>query len=254
MCEEQINHVSENIFLQNKEGKSGGGGPRSSIIYNISLSLIIPILIYNISLSLMIPILVDLLQGSAGSTLWKRHSLSFPCKSSMTKYFPFNEVAGKSRSGSSTANCYCLERCVIFTKATITSQSINTTWSHGTRRTSPKVTTTFGSLSQIPRVFPDCVFPKFPEFSLTGKLESHFHGFSWFPEWLETCNSILILSGFVLNQIIGGHADTSGVVQLWNMALIVCMSLSLFNTNNVNNIDLLTRKSHGHFCFQPVSF
>ena len=37
-------------------------------------------------------------------------------------YFPFNEVAGKSRSGSRTANCYCLERCVIFTKATITSQ------------------------------------------------------------------------------------------------------------------------------------
>ena len=39
----------------------------------------------------------------------------------------YNEVAGKSRSGSSTANCYCLERCVIFTKATITSQSMNTT-------------------------------------------------------------------------------------------------------------------------------
>ena len=35
------------------------------------------------------------------------------------KYFLFNVVAGKSRSGSSAANCYCLERCVIFTKVTI---------------------------------------------------------------------------------------------------------------------------------------
>ena len=59
------------------------------------------------------------------------------------KYFPFNEVAGKSISGSSTANCYCLESCVIFTKATITSQSMNTTWTLGTRRTYPKLAKTF---------------------------------------------------------------------------------------------------------------
>ena len=59
------------------------------------------------------------------------------------KYLPFNEVAGKSRSGSRAANCYCLERCVIFTKATRTGQSINTTWTHGTRCTYPKLAKTF---------------------------------------------------------------------------------------------------------------
>ena len=41
------------------------------------------------------------------------------------KYFPFTEVAGKSRGGSSTANCYCLKRCVIFTLTSHHNQSDN---------------------------------------------------------------------------------------------------------------------------------
>ena len=91
----------------------------------------------------------SLLPGRIPSTLWKRNSLSFPwyfpkkVPKFHEKYFPFNEVAGKSRSGSSPANCYCLERCVILTKATITSQSMNTTWTHGTKRTYPKQAKTF---------------------------------------------------------------------------------------------------------------
>ena len=46
-----------------------------------------------------------------------------------------------------------------------------------------------GSLSQIPWVFPVfslCFSFKVPRFSLTGKLGTHFQGFPWFLEWLET--------------------------------------------------------------------
>ena len=72
-------------------------------------------------------------------------------------------------------------RCVIFTKATITSQSMNTTctW-HKTH-----IHQTGENLSLLGRChkFPEFslivgVYPKFPEFSLTGKLETHFQGFS----------------------------------------------------------------------------
>ena len=83
------------------------------------------------------------------TVLWKRKSLSclwyFPETVSKLheKYFPFNEVAGKSRSSSSTANYYCVEKCVIFTNATVTSQSMDSTWTHVTRRTHPKLTKTF---------------------------------------------------------------------------------------------------------------
>ena len=46
----------------------------------------------------------------------KKKFPEFSLRKFQENYFPFNEVARKSRSGSSTANCYCLERCVIFTK------------------------------------------------------------------------------------------------------------------------------------------
>ena len=100
------------------------------------------------------------------------------------KYFPFNAVAGKSRSGSSTAHCYCLERCVIFTKATITSQSMNTIWTHGTRHTyqgTPNWRKPFpsGSLSQIPWVFPDFLcFSQIPWVFPDWKIGNSFSRFS----------------------------------------------------------------------------
>ena len=38
-----------------------------------------------------------------------------------------------------------------------------------------------------------CVLTKFPEFSLTGKLETPFQGFPWFPEWLGTLSLLYTL-------------------------------------------------------------
>ena len=72
------------------------------------------------------------------------------------------------------------ERCVIFTKATITSQSMDSTWTHGARHTYPKLAKTFPFWVTVK--FPEFslifgVFRKFPEFSLTGKLDTHFQGF-----------------------------------------------------------------------------
>ena len=91
------------------------------------------------------------------------------------KYFHFNQVAGKSRSRSSTTNCYFLERCVIFTRQTGENLSLPSD-----RQIPHEFSLTFGvyspnSLSipwrlvfipQIPWIFPDI-----------------FQCFSWFPEW-----------------------------------------------------------------------
>ena len=52
----------------------------------------------------------------------------------------FTEVVGKSRGGSSLINCYCLERCVIFTfntKSQWTQRSVDTTWTHGSDAHTP---------------------------------------------------------------------------------------------------------------------
>ena len=55
---------------------------------------------------------------------------------------------------------------VLFTKATITSQSMNITWTHGTRRTTNwRKPLRSGSLSQIPWVFPEFwCFSQIPSF------------------------------------------------------------------------------------------
>ena len=73
-------------------------------------------------------------------------------------------------------------RCVIFTKATITSQSMNTAWPHGTRRTYPKLAKTFPfwvTVTNSPEfslIFG--VFPKFHEFSPDWKIGNSFSRFS----------------------------------------------------------------------------
>ena len=129
---------------------------------------------------------VYLLKGRVPSTLWKRNSLNFPwyfpekVPKFHENYFPFNEAAGKSRSGSCTANCYCLERCVIFTKATITSQSMNTTWTHPQDAHVPQNgenLSLLGHCHKFPRVSPDFVcFPQIP-CVFPGKMETHFSRF-----------------------------------------------------------------------------
>ena len=106
------------------------------------------------------------------SILWKRNSLSFPWESSKIQW----EIL----------SCWG----VIFKKNAITSQSMNTTRHMAHDAHTPNWRKPFppGSLSQIPWVFPDffCVFTKFPEFTLTGKLETYFQGFPRFPDWLGT--------------------------------------------------------------------
>ena len=70
----------------------------------------------------------------------------------------------------------------MFTKATITSQSMNTnfldTWHKTHIHQTGKNLSLLGHCHKFPEfslIF--CVFPKFPEVSLTGKLETHFQGF-----------------------------------------------------------------------------
>ena len=121
--------------------RKGGGGVTFSLT-SCNLSLLV----------FFLPGIIVLLSRAQGS----QHFINLKCpdislrkvKQFHEKYFHFKEVAGKSRGGSNTSNCYCLERCVIFTlhkhlKVTIASQSMNTTWTHGTRRTYAKLAKTY---------------------------------------------------------------------------------------------------------------
>ena len=105
-------------------------------------------------------------------------------KNSMRSTFPLMRLLGSQEvvlTHCYTANCYCMERCVIFTKATITSQSMETM---GRMAQDPQTNQTGENLSLLGHYhkFPEfslsfCVLTKFPEFSLTGKLETPFQGF-----------------------------------------------------------------------------
>ena len=125
--------------------------------------------------------------------IWKRNSLSFPWYFH-EKYFPFNEVAGKSRSGSNTLlhSQLLLSGEVCHIHKSHYNQSVN---GHNLGRMAqdPQTNQTGENLSLLGHYhkFPEfslifCVLTKFPEFSLTGKLETPFQGFPWFPEWLGT--------------------------------------------------------------------
>ena len=124
-------------------------------------------------------------------------------------YFPFNEVAGKSRSGSSIANCYCLERCVIFTLTSHHSQSDNEhnldTW--------PK--------THIPQSAENLSFlghcHKFPEFSLIFCIFPNSLSFPWLENWKlifkvlpdfrsgwEPCIYVLLVSWRIYSSIFFG--------------------------------------------------
>ena len=88
----------------------------------------------------------------------------------LTPLFDANrQQSSQTKFPNSMRNTFSMSlRCVIFTKATIASQSMNTTWTHGENLS--LLFTVTNSLSFD-------VFTQFPEFSLTGKLETHFQGF-----------------------------------------------------------------------------
>ena len=87
------------------------------------------------------------------------------------KSFPFNEFPGKSRSGSSAASCYCVEKCVIFTQATITVSQWTQLGHMAQDPHTPNWRKPFpsGSLSQIPWVFPEFL-NSFSRFSLISRV------------------------------------------------------------------------------------
>ena len=76
-------------------------------------------------------------------------------------------------------NYFLIEVCYIHKSHS--SQSMNTTWTHGTRRTYTKLVKTFPFWVTVTN---SLSFPWLFAFSLTGKLKTHFQGFPWFPEWL----------------------------------------------------------------------
>ena len=99
----------------------------------------------------------------------------------MIKKFPeFSLIFPWESSKNLMGNTFS-SRCVIFTKATITSQSMNTTWTHGTDAPTPNWRNPFpsGSLLQIPWVFPDFwCFPQIPRVFPDWKIGNSFSRFS----------------------------------------------------------------------------
>ena len=98
----------------------------------------------------------------------------------MKKIFPEFSLIFPWEISKITRNTFS-SRCVIFTEAIITSQSMDTTWTHGTRRTYTNWRKAFpsGSHSHIPWVFPDFwCFPQIPWVFPDWKIGNSFSRFS----------------------------------------------------------------------------
>ena len=86
----------------------------------------------------------------------------------------------------SMRNTFSLRCVIVFTKATVTSQSMNTHGHMDTRRTYPNLTKTFPFWVTVTNSRSFLRFLVVFPYSLSFHRLENFQGFPWFPEWLRT--------------------------------------------------------------------